>query len=308
MRIGVVIGVTTVPWDLFGQVEQVVRAEADGFDSCWFTHIAGADALTVLALAGPRTQRIELGAAVVPIYPRHPTALAQQALTANAAAGGRLALGIGPAHRPAVERLGLRYEGVARYVREYLAVLRPLVHDGSVDVAGDALTARSVTLRVPDARPFPILVAALAPRMLRLAGELADGTLTWMVGPRTCAGHIAPRIRRAAAAAGRPPPRLALGAPVAVCGDERAGRAQADRTFAGYGRLPNYRRTLDLEGAAGPGGVAICGPEAHVERQLRDYASLGASDLLAAIYPVGEDAAGSVARTRAFLTNLVGRI
>src|SRR5687767_7454922 len=105
MRIGLFIGVTPVPWELFGQVEQVVLAEEDGFDSCWFTHIGGADALTVLALAGPRTQRIELGTAVVPIYPRHPTALAQQALTANAAAGGRLALGIGPAHHMAVERL-----------------------------------------------------------------------------------------------------------------------------------------------------------------------------------------------------------
>jgi 5,10-methylenetetrahydromethanopterin reductase len=307
MRIGLFIGVTPVPWDLFGQVEQVVLAEEDGFDSCWFTHIGGADALTVLALAGPRTQRIELGTAVVPSYPRHPTALAQQALTANAAAGGRLALGIGPAHRPAVERIGMRYERVARHVREYLSVLRPLVHDGSVDFAGDVFTARSVTLRVPGARPFPILVAALAPRMLQLAGELADGTITWMVGPKTFAGHIVPRIRRAAAA-GRPAPRLALGAPVAVCDDERAGREQADRTFAGYGRLPNYRRMLDLEGADGPGDVVICGPEAHVERQLRAYASLGVSDVLASIYPVGEDAEASVARTRAFLTSLVGKI
>ena len=308
MRIAVFLGVTALSGELFAQIEQVVRTEAEGFDGCWLTHTGGADALTVLALAGPRTRRIELGTAVVPVYPRHPTALAQQALTANAAAGGRLALGIGPSHHLAVERLGLRYAGVARYVREYVSILRPLVHAGSVDVTGQALTARAVTLRVPGARPFPILVAALAPRMLRLAGELADGTITWMVGLRTLADHLAPTIRAAAAAAGRPPPRLALGAPVAVCGDERAGREAAAQRFAGYGRLPNYRRMLDLEGAAGPGDVAICGTEAQVEHQLRVYAGLGVDDLLASIYPVGEDAAESVARTRSFLTSLVGKI
>ena len=213
MRIAVFLGVTALSGELFAQIEQVVRTEAEGFDGCWLTHTGGADALTVLALAGPRTRRIELGTAVVPVYPRHPTALAQQALTANAAAGGRLALGIGPSHHLAVERLGLRYAGVARYVREYVSILRPLVHEGSVDVTGQALTARAVTLRVPGARPFPILVAALAPRMLRLAGELADGTITWMVGLRTLADHLAPTIRAAAAAAGHPPPRLALGPP-----------------------------------------------------------------------------------------------
>ena len=312
MRIGLYFEPTPPPPDpdpagVARRVEAVAAAERDGFDGCWLADTVGADALTVLALAGARTRRIELGAAVVPIHTRPPMTLARQALTVNAAAGGRLVLGIGPTTRQYVELLGLSVPHVARYAREYLSVLAPLVRDGSVAFAGADFRV-AAALRVPGPRPCPILVGALGPRMLRLAGELADGTITWMVGPRSFGGHIAPRIREAAAAAGRPAPRLAVGVPVAVCDDEAAGRAQADRTFAVHAGLPAFRRMFALEGASGPGDVAVCGPEARVERQLRAYAALGASDVLAAIYPVGPDPAASEARTYALLKRLVGRL
>ncbi|HEV2123177.1 MAG TPA: LLM class flavin-dependent oxidoreductase [Chloroflexota bacterium] len=228
-------------------------------------------------------------------------------MTVNAATRGRLALGIGPAHRPSVERLGLSYEHVARHVREYLSVLRPLIHEGSVQYEGTVFRVTS-TLRIPGAQPCLILLSALAPLMLQAAGQLADGTITWMVGQKTLATHIVPRITAAAQAARRPAPRVALGVPVAVCDEEQAGRERANRTFQGYRCLSNYRRMLDLEGVEEPGDVAICGTEAQVERQLRAVAALGATDVLATIYPVGEDAPISVARTRTFLKSLVGTL
>lgn len=306
MRLGMMIGAAGAPWDLFGQVDQVVLAEKDGFDSFWFAQIAGLDALTVIAMAGPRTSRIEIGTAVVPTYTRHPNVMAQQALTANAAIGGRLALGIGPSHRPGIERLGLSYDHAARHVREYLSVLRPLVHEGRVSFQGKVFKI-TAALQVPGAQPFPILISALAPLMLQIAGELADGTVTWMVGRKTLETHIVPRITVAATRTGRGAPRVCVAVPVAVCDHAGAGRERAARNFQGYGQLTNYRRMLDIEGG-GPESVAVCGPEAEVERQLRAFASAGATDLLASIYPVGEDTDASVSRTRAFLKTLIGKL
>jgi len=306
MRLGMMIGAAGAPWDVFGQVDQVVLAEKDGFESFWFAQIGGLDALTVIAMAGPRTSRIEIGTAVVPTYTRHPNVMAQQALTANAATGGRLTLGIGPSHRPGIERLGLSYDHAARHVREYLSALRPLVHEGRVSFQGKVFKI-TAALQVPGARPFPILISALAPLMLQIAGELADGTVTWMVGRRTLETHIVPRITDAATRAGRGAPRVCVAVPVAVCDDAGAGKERAARNFQGYGQLTNYRRMLDIEGG-GPESVAVCGPEDAVERELRAFAAAGATDLLASIYPVGEDTDASVSRTRAFLKTLIGKL
>jgi F420-dependent oxidoreductase-like protein len=306
MRLGTFIGASGAPWDILGQVEQVALAEKDGFDSFWFAQIAGLDALTVIALAGKATSRIEIGTAVVPTYTRHPNVMAQQALTANAAAGGRLVLGIGPSHRPVIERLGLSYDHTARHVREYVSIVRALVHEGRADFHGRMYNL-TTALQVPGAQPFPILISALAPAMLKIAGSLADGTITWMAGRKAVESHIVPLITAAAREAGRPEPRVAVGVPVAVCDDESEGREKAARIFQMYGNLTNYRRILDVEGAD-PGDVAVCGPEAAVERRLRAFASAGATDLLASIYPVGEDSAASIEHTRQFLKTLVGRL
>jgi F420-dependent oxidoreductase-like protein len=161
---------------------------------------------------------------------------------------------------------------------------------------------------VPGATPTPVLIAALAPMMLKIAGELADGTVTWMTGPRTIETHIAPKLNAAAKEAGRPAPRIAVGLPIAVTEDVAAAKERASQYFVVYGQLPNYRRVLDKEGAAGPADVAIVGDEAAVERQLRDLASAGATDFFAPIFPVGDDAQASVVRTRALVKSLVGKI
>ncbi len=308
MRIGIFIGSVGSSADLEGQVQQAVDAENDGFDSFWSAQVAGIDALTLFALAGQKTKRIQMGTAVVPTFPRHPVVLAQQALTANAAMSGRLDLGIGLSHRPAVEdRWGLPFERPALHMQEYLTVLRTLVDKGSVEFSGEVFRVNAA-IDVPSASTFPILIAALAPRMLRIAGELSEGTITWMVGPKTLESHIGPRINAAAEAVGRPKPRICAGFPIAVTDDPVAARQQAAENFVRYGQLPSYRRMLDIEGVESPVDIAIVGSEDEVEGQLRAVADAGATELLASIFPVGDDEDASVSRTRALLKLLVGKI
>ena len=297
-------GVNTVE----GQVQSVVNAENDGFDSIWFGQIFGPDVLTVLALAGQKTSRIELGTSVVPTYPRHPQMLAAQALTVQAASNGRFNLGIGLSHAPVVEGMwGLSYERPAVHMREYLSVLLPLIREGRTSFSGDFFRVNA-TVQVPVPKPPAVLIAALAPVMLRMAGEMTDGTITWMVGPKALEGHIVPRITKAANEAGRPAPRVVVGLPIAVTDDPEGARERAARSFQVYGTLPNYKRMLDIEGVGGPADVAIVGTESEVEQQLRDIASAGATDFLAGMFPVGDDVQASLGRTRTLLKRLVGKL
>ena len=310
MRFGIFIGPTgkKPPLDLQGRLKQASDAESDGFHSLWSSHPSGFDDLSFLALAGQRTSRIEMGTAVIPTFPVHPVVMAQQAMTAQVATSGRLVLGIGPSHKSTVESgLGLSFDRPALHTREYLTVVRALANEGSVEFNGKVFHVNE-SLEISNAQPFPILIAALAPRMLRIAGELAEGTVTWLVGPRTLETHIVPRIRAAADAAGRATPRVCVGLPIAVVDDAAAARVQAAQEFQGYDQWPSYRRMLDIEGVDGPGDVAIVGNEAEVTRQLQALADAGATELLAAIMPVGDDVEASGARTWALLKSLVGKI
>jgi 5,10-methylenetetrahydromethanopterin reductase len=294
--------------DLATQVQTVVKAEEDGFDGIWFGQIFASDVLTVLALAGQKTSRIELGTSVVPTYPRHPHALAQQALTVQAATNGRFSLGIGLSHAPVVESMwGLKYDRPAVHMREYLSVLLPLLQEGRASFNGEFFRV-NVTVQVPVPKPPPVLIAALAPVMLRIAGEMTDGTITWMAGPKTLETHIVPRINKAAKEAGRPAPRVVAGLPVAVTDEPAGARERAARSFQIYGTLPNYQRVLNIEGVGGPAEVAIVGNESEVENQLRNIASAGATDFLAGMFPVGDDIKASLGRTRTLLKGLVGKI
>ena len=307
MRIGLFIGTMGAADTVQGQAQQAVDAEADGFSTLWTAQVAGVDALTMLALAGDKTSSIELGTAVVPVYPRHPTALAQQALTTQAAAGGRLLLGIGLSHRPVVEdRWGLSFDAPAQYMDEYLTILNSLMETGSAGFQGRHFRVSGEIQRMTDTPPT-VCVAALAPRMLRMAGERAGGTITWMAGPKTLDEHIVPRIASAAEGAGRPAPRVCVGLPICVTDDRQAGFEAASGFFGRYGGLPSYRRMLDIEGVESPAEVAIIGDEAEVEGRLRALSDAGATDFLASIFPTDADAEGSVARTRELLKSLVGK-
>ena len=309
MRIGLFVGALALMRDVAERLHRISDAERDGFDSYWLPQHFGADMLTVIAMAGMQTNRIELGTAVVPTYPRHPVALAQQALTAQVAVGGRLTLGIGVSHRSTIEDwLGLPYAHPARHIEEYLSVLRPLLRESGVDFQVREFRVKA-ELQIPDADMVscPVVMAALGPRMLEIAGRLADGTVTWMTGPNTLRDHVVPRLQESAAAAGNPPPRVCVGMPVAVTDRPDRARDRANRLFQHYAALPSYRSMLEREGVEGPGDIAIVGSEAAVEDQLRQLAELGATDLLATIFPV-DGSQASVTRTRSLLQSLVGRV
>lgn len=306
MRIGIGIGeIAGQPATLDHLIAQTQRAEQDGFASAWFANIFGLDAMTIAALAGRVTSRIELGTAVVPTYPRHPLAMAQQALSVQAATNGRFALGIGLSHQVVIEgMLGFSFAKPFTHMKEYLAVLAPLIRTGNVSYYGSEFRV-TANLTVPGATPCPILLAALAPKMLALAGSEGDGTITWMTGPTTLREHTIPTIAAAAAKAGRAAPRVVVGLPIAVTKDVAAGREAAGRAFQVYGMLPSYRAMLDREGAAGPADVAIVGDEDAVGAQLERLSELGVTDFLAIPYAVGADGEAALERTRALLIKLV---
>jgi F420-dependent oxidoreductase-like protein len=305
MKLGIGIGeIAGQPATIDDLVAQVQAAERDGFATAWFANIFGVDAITACALAGRETERIELGTAVVPTYPRHPVAMAQQALTASAACRGRFSLGIGLSHQIVIEGMfGFSFAKPFTHMREYLAVLRPLVESGAASFDGTEFRVHA-SMSVTGASPPPILVAALAPRMLALAGAETAGTITWMTGPRTLREHTIPRLREAARAAGRPEPRVVCGLPIAVCDDAASARERAGQAFQVYGGLPSYRAMMDREGVEGPAELAVVGDERAVARQLAELEEIGVTDYLAAIFPVGDDPRASIARTRALLVGL----
>lgn len=302
MRIGIGVGeIANQPATVDDLVEQVRAAERDGFRSAWLAHIFGMDAMTACAIAGRESKSIELGTAVVPTYPRHPVAMAQQALSTNAACRGRFSLGIGLSHQVVIESmLGLSWAKPYSHMKEYVAILDALFAEGQVNHQGDEYRVQA-QLKVGGATRPPLLIAALAPKMLALAGSRADGTITWMTGRKTLAEHTVPRISEAAAKAGRPAPRVVCGLPIAVCDDLRAARERAAQAFQVYGFLPSYRAMLDREGVEGPADVAVIGDESAVGEQLERLAEAGVTDFLAAIFPVGGDPKASLARTRDFL-------
>lgn len=301
MRIGIFGGIAgNAPIDV--AVNHVVTAEEQGFASYWLPQIFGWDALTLLAVAGRQTERIELGTSVVPTYPRHPAVLAAQALTTQAAAGGRLTLGIGLSHQPVIEHMfGMSFEKPVRHLREYLEILMPLIEAGEVSAHGETLSAH-LSFDIPDPKPVPVVVAALGPQLLRLAGARTAGTITWMTGPATIADHTAPALTAAAATAGNPDPRIVCGLPVCVTADPDAARARAVEMFSVYGQLPSYRAMLDREGADGPADVAIIGDEDEVAERIRGLAAAGVTDLMASEFGTSDDDRD---RTRALLASLL---
>jgi 5,10-methylenetetrahydromethanopterin reductase len=301
MRIGTMLNEPAGPEALGRLADTLREAAGDGFPSAWLSNIFGLDALTALAVAGSQVQGIELGTAVVPTYPRHPAVLAQQALTTATAVGGRLTLGIGLSHKIVIEDMyGYSFDRPARHMREYLSVLLPLLDGERVSFDGETLRA-GITLTTPRPGRVPVLLAALAPQMLRLAGQRADGTILWMTGPATVRDHIVPAITKAAADAGRPAPRIVCMLPICVTDDPDAARARANRVFAIYGQLPSYRAMLDREGAAEPGDVVLTGDEASVAAQVDGLAQAGVTDFVAAEYSHGDDQL----RTRALLKSLL---
>ena len=276
---------TLGPCSFSEALDAMEAVAAAGLDTVWVPQNYGIESLTLIAAAGSRVPDIELGTAVVPTFSRHPLTLASQALTAQAACGGRLTLGIGPSHQRATEGfMGIPYHRPARHTREYLTVLQAFLDTGGVEFSGELITANTLNGPHPvaDAAPIPVLVSALAPAMLRLTGELADGTITWMATAGVLGDRIVPSINAAAGAAGRPDPRVIAGLPVCITSDPGGARQRAADLFGIYSTRPAYRRLLDEAGVKGPEDVALVGDEEEVARSLAALADAGVTDLMAA--------------------------
>lgn len=298
MRIAIGIGGSTMD-DVVANTE---AAAAHGFTSGWLSNIFALDAIAAIAVAGRAVPGIQLGTAVVPTFPRHPHALAQQAMTAWDSTRGRFTLGIGLSHQIVIESMfGLSFDKPARHMREYLAVLLPLLREGNVAYDGELYKVHAPLERAGDPSGPPVLLAAMAPVMLRLAGEVADGTILWMAGARAVGEHVAPRVNKAAADAGRPAPRIVASLPVAVTNDPDSLKDQAARTFAVYGGLPSYRAMLDKEGADDPADAAFIGDEIAVEARIRAMADAGVTEFSGACF--GDKA--TIARTTELLRSML---
>jgi F420-dependent oxidoreductase-like protein len=290
-------------------VDQAVDAEADGFTSLWYAGAIGFDPLATVAVAGRATATIELGTSVLQTYPCHPILQANRAAAVASALGREgFTLGVGPSHLPVVEGVyGLGFSHPGRHTEEYVTVLTALLRGETVDFDGEDFRVHGASLSGKLDVVVPVLVAALGPRLLRVAGALAEGTILWMANARAIETHVVPRVRAAAAAAGRPEPRIVAGLPVAVHADAGEARVAAVEQYALYGRLPNYRRILDLGGAATPADAAIVGDEATVSAAIRALFDAGATDVWAAAFPVGADRRASRERTGQVLKDLASR-
>jgi F420-dependent oxidoreductase-like protein len=265
--------------------ERAREAEAAGVDDIWLNQGLDLDGITVAALVAREVPRVIVGIAAVPMYPRHPVILASQARAAQLAARGRFALGIGLGHQAQVEGVfGVPFDRPIRHLRDYLLAVRSLLDTGTAAVRGATVTADlsgvpAEALRGGVTPRVPLLVAAMGPQALRAAGELADGTLPYLAGPRSLASLIVPAITAAAATAGLPAPRIAAGVPASVTSDPEAARAHAFAALGGYASSPSYQAVLDREGIGHPADLALIGDEETVAAGIRRYLDAGATDV-----------------------------
>jgi F420-dependent oxidoreductase-like protein len=283
MQIGIGLEGIAGKVTLAEQIDQARQVAGRGFAGVWSGEPGNPDPLTTLALIGREVPGIGLGTAIVHTHPRHPLVLAGQALTVQAAIGNRLSLGVSPGSRLGVEgRYGYTWEKPGLRMQEYLLALGSLLRGEAVSYRGETLTAVG-TAAVPGAKPPSLLVSALGPVMLQLAGDLTDGTITAFTGPKALADYVVPTIRRTASAAGRPEPRVVALARVGVTADPAGARARIAEEAGFLGRLPGYRAMLEREGVTGVEAVAIFGDESTVERDVRRYADAGATEFIASL-------------------------
>ena len=300
MRIGAMIGADGTKDSIDDVVRLGKEIEEAGLDHVWLANIFSFDAITTLALIGRETSRVRLGTAVTPTYPRHPGALAQQAMTTAAATTNRFTLGVGLSHQVVIENMfGISYDKPAKHMREYLSVLMPLLRGETASFQGEQYRVQGLTLDIPGGTDVPVVVAALGPIMIKLTAEMADGTNTWMVGPKTMEEHIIPSFQ----AAGKSDPDIVAGMPIVLTTNIDDAKEKIAQNLTVYGQLPSYRAMLDREGAAGPADIAIVGDENQLRGQIKRFQDMGVTDFNAAIMDT-ED--GAYERTLEFLGSMNG--
>ena len=281
IRYGVTLAGSGGPNLVEAAVEEAREAAEAGVDVVWAGQRLDYDAIGLAGVVGSRVPGIEVGVSAVPVFARHPLLVASQAQTAQAAVGGRFHLAVALGAPPIVERaFGLPWERPVARLREFLTALTPLLRGERVDHEGELITARStLPTHVPGATRTPVLVAAMAPKALKIAGQLADGTVPYLAGPKALAEHIVPAITAAAAEAGRPAPRIVALVPAAVTTSDDARRTMAEG-LAFYTRFESYRRVLALNGTENPEDLALIGDEDTVADGVRAYVEAGATEVV----------------------------
>jgi len=302
MRIGINATTQLGRADIAGFTRHALEAEADGFSSYWLAEhpVGGFDALTAITVIGQLVERMELGTAIIPTYPRHPVTLAGQALTTQSAIRGRLSLGIGMSHQVMMADLGIHDDKPIRHLREYLEALMPMLESGHVDVRGESISATADVI-YPVSAPPEVTVAALGPQALRVAGRFVAGTNLAWVGPRTIRDHIVPTISQAAADAGRPAPRVIATLPICVTDDPGPARERLTANTTMYASLPSYQAMFEREGVSETGELAMIGSESEVEELVAGLAVAGVTDYAASEFGLTPD---DRSRTRALLVRL----
>ena len=263
--------------------ESIARAQAAqrlGFESVWTTQLPDArDAALVLAAYANATKRVGLGTGVLPIYTRHPTAMVQMAATLDELSGGRFILGIGISHKVTVEAMwGLRLESPVEAMREYLDIVLTSLRDGACAIEGKHFSARWA-YSGPRRAELPVMISALNPHMLELAGERADGVVLWMCSPAYVRDHVIPALTAGRQKAGKALEGFEVVAAVPVCltSDRAAAQAVFRKTVERYSNLPYYRKMMDASGfraelAAGDISEGMLDELAGIgdEQQVRD--------------------------------------
>ena len=298
------------------QLAAIELADQLGVHTAWLTTGgAGPDAMAIFAAAAVRTQRITLATAIIPIFPRHPLNLVQQAIVIASLAPGRLRLGVGPSHRPSVKgSFGIPMDRPLEYLREYTTILRAALHEGKVSFEGQRLTARAEVPLPPDAPQVPVLVSALRPASYRLAGEISDGALAWVSPLPYLKEKALPALAAGARKAKRERPPLVAHCFAAVHEDAAAVRNTARERLAIYARLPFYQEMFALAGfpEARQGAfsdamldaVVHHGDEATVAASLTNYLKEGMDELIVSTLIIGENRRPSLERTLRLLATL----
>ncbi|BBZ31762.1 LLM class F420-dependent oxidoreductase [Mycolicibacterium confluentis] len=270
-------------------IDQARRAYDLGVRQIWLAQQLDTDAITLAAVVGAAVPGLGVGTSVVPINPRHPLIVASLAQTAQAATHGHFSLGLGlGAHAIEQRTFGIDPAGTVARLREHLQVLRAVFDGDDVDVRGEHITAvPEWPVQVAGGHPVPLYVAAMGPKALQITGELADGTLPYLAGPRTIKDFIVPTITDAATKAGRPTPRVIAAAPVLVTDDRDAGLAAARAALSFYDTIPSYQKVVAREGLTSAADLAIVGSHDEVLEKLSAYRDAGASDVV--ISPLKRD-------------------
>jgi F420-dependent oxidoreductase-like protein len=270
-------------------VAQAKRAFAAGIRQVWLGQLFDVDSLALSALIGAAVPGLGVGTNAIPINPRHPLLVASLAQTAQAAAHGKFSLGLAlGGHEYERRAFGISQTNIVQRLREHLTVLRAVLDEGSVDFHGSEISAApEQSVRVPGGTPIPLYVAAMGPKALEVAGELSDGTLPFLAGPRTIAEFIEPTIAKAAADAGRPKPRIITSVPVLVSDNADAARAEAAERLAFYETIPSYQKVIAREEVASAADLAAVGTPEAVARKLSSYRDAGATDLV--LSPIRRD-------------------